>query len=180
MKIAVVFCIYSILTGCVDFNKSTQNEKFEKVNKTADSSKAVIVDTSILDIRIKIYYNWQDEALYTNINDDIYDTSYYFVNEGWDLYKPIFKFQDSSFSNIYYKSNTICYALPYNHVNTFTVFVYKINNLLKKIEICKDIKCSSEVYIKENEGLLSTFYNKDPINGIYKIDKLEYKIGKCP
>lgn len=186
MKIVLLLCISLFFIGCVEVNKNTQTYKTETPsfykNETTDSLKkmnTIVVDTVVKETRIKINYNWNDQSIIININDLIFDTSYYVIWEDWDLYTPIFEFQNLTKSNIYIKNNIICYALPFNHINTYSVFVCKINYLKKKIEICKDIKCSEEVFININEGILSTCYNKDPVNGIYKIKEFKYKISDC-
>lgn len=183
MKIILLFCISIVFFGCNEVNKNTQNYKTEKPsfnkNKTTDSLNTIVVDTIIKETKIKINYNWNKQSIILKINDLIFDTSYYIIWDNWDLYTPIFKFKNLTKSNIYINNNIICYALPFNHINTYSVFVCKINYLKNKIEICKDIKCSEEVNIDINEGILSTYYNKDPVNGFYKIKKYKYKISEC-
>ena len=46
------------------------------------------------------------------------------------------------------------------------------------MEICKDLKCSDIVHVNDNMGVLSTYSNTDPINGVVKRKKEYYKIGQ--
>ncbi len=186
LKLFTIFaCVCVVLFACVNVNQNDQRHdnslvpasSKQKVSDSLKDAETVIVDTSIQDFKLKVVYLWSKEALLINLNDVIFDTSFYYVPAEWDLKKPIFSFQDSTKSNIYIKNNFLCLALPYNHVNPLTVLVYHINNIKKRLEICKDIKCSGLVNVNESAGELTTYTNADPVDGVIKRKREKYKIG---
>ena len=184
LKLYTTFvCVCFALLACVNQNdqqlgkSGVQDSSKQKVSDSLKDAETVVVDTSIQDFKIKVVYRWSKEALFINLNDMIFDTSFYYVPATWNLNTPIFLFQDSTKSNIYIKNNFLCLALPYNHVNPLTVLVYHINNIKKRLEICKDIKCSGLVNVNESAGELTTYTNADPVDGVIKRKREKYKIG---
>lgn len=184
LKLFTIFaCVCVVLFACVNQNDQRHDNSLvpasskQKVSDSLKNAETVIVDTSIQDFKLKVVYLWSKEALLINLNDVIFDTSFYYVPAEWNLKTLIFSFQDSTKSNIYIKNNFLCLALPYNHVNPLTVLVYHINNIKKRLEICKDIKCSGLVNVNESAGELTTYTNADPVDGVIKRKREKYKIG---
>ncbi len=186
LKLFRIFaCVCVALLACVNQNEQqlgksgVQDSSKQKISDSLKNAETLVVDTSIQNFKIKVVYHWSKEALFINVNDMIFDTSFYYVPAAWNLKTPFFSFQDSTKSNIYIKNNFLCLALPYNHVNPQTVFVYHIDNINKCLEICKDLKCSGFVKVNESASELTTYTNADPVNGLVKREKTSFKIGQC-